>query len=124
MTASHTMPVPLGTPVLTADGNRVGDVVETASHFFVVEKGLLFTDELHIPVNAIATADADGIHLSLTDADVEGGDWALPPPPDVPAGRERAEARIGAVHGSMPRYVGAGMNGENGYDHHGLLKKP
>ena len=58
--------------------------------YFVVEKGLLLTTDLHLPLGTVGDTDADGIHLTLTDAELEAGDWALPPAPDVPVGRERS----------------------------------
>lgn len=124
MNMSTAPPVSIGTPVFTSDGSRIGDVVGVATHFFVVEKGLLLTTDLHLPLGTVDGTDADGIHLTLTDAELEAGDWALPPAPDVPIGRERPSGARAGGGGGMPQYVGAGMNGENGYDHHALLKKP
>ena len=76
MQTTYQTPLELGTHVFTKDGEKLGDIVEIQTHYFVVEKGIIFTSDLHFPMSAITSRDEDGVRLSLSKDDVENGDWS------------------------------------------------
>ena len=72
-------PIELGTTVYSSDGQKIGDVAEIQPHWFVIEKGFIFTKDLNIPMTAIDGDHENGIRLSMTKAEVESTDWSSPP---------------------------------------------
>ena len=76
MTTTHQMPLSIGTSAYTSDGEKIGDIVEVQSNYFVIEKGIIFTTDLYIPTSAVASRDDDGVRLSLSKNQIEDGDWS------------------------------------------------
>jgi hypothetical protein len=72
-------PIELGTTVYGSDGQKIGDVADIQPHWFVIEKGFIFTKDLYFPMSAIDGEHENGIRLNMTKADVENADWSSPP---------------------------------------------
>ena len=72
-------PIELGTTVYGSDGQKIGDVSEIQPHWFVIEKGFIFTKDLYFPMSAIEGEHENGIRLNMTKAEVESTDWSSPP---------------------------------------------
>lgn len=70
-----------GTPVFDVNGDRVGSVAENATQgdYFIVRKGLLFTHDLYIPLNAVARSDLDGVYLNVGKEQIQGLGRDQPP---------------------------------------------
>lgn len=70
-----------GTPVFDVDGDKVGSVSENATQgeYFIVRKGLIFTHDLYIPLNAVARSDIDGVYLNVGKDQIERQGWDQPP---------------------------------------------
>src|SRR5919112_3081040 len=77
-----TTQIQTGTSVYGSDGEKIGDVAGVADRYFVIEKGFLFTTDIYVPLSAVASADEDGITLSMTKDEVENNDWSSEPSDD------------------------------------------
>ena len=77
-----TTQIQTGTSVYGSDGEKIGDVAGVADRYFVIEKGFLFTTDIYVPLSAVASADEDGITLSMTKDEVENNDWSSEPTDD------------------------------------------
>ena len=75
------MPVTPGTDVYDATGDKLGTVQEynPQANCIVVQKGIIFTKDLYIPLNAIDSRDSNGIYLNLTKDQLKGDRYASPP---------------------------------------------
>ncbi len=73
--------VPLGTPVVDVDGERVGRVAGTEVDCLVVDQGEVYLD--HVPVSAVAGFDGRAVRLGVTLDEVHRGEAerACPHPP-------------------------------------------
>lgn len=76
MTTTFETPLEIGTHAYSRDGEKIGDIVEVQSNYFVIEKGIIFTSDLYIPMSAVTSRDEDGVRLSLTKDDIESRDWS------------------------------------------------
>jgi uncharacterized protein (TIGR02271 family) len=90
-----------GEPVYDVNGDKVGTISEYdgQSTYFVVQKGIIFTHDIYVPMSAVTRSDADGIYLNLAKDDITNQDWDNPP--------------SGGVDTSTP-YTGAGMTAAYG----------
>ena len=73
-----------GTPVFDVNGDKVGSVAENATQGdmdFVVRKGLIFTHDLYIPLNAVARSDMDVVYLNVSKDQIQSQGWISRPPP-------------------------------------------
>jgi uncharacterized protein (TIGR02271 family) len=70
-----------GTPVFDVNGDKVGSVAENATQgdYFVVRKGLIFTHDLYIPLNAVARSDMDVVYLNVSKDQIQSQGWDQPP---------------------------------------------
>jgi hypothetical protein len=76
MQSAFESPLQIGTSAYSRDGEKIGDIVEVQSHYFVVEKGIIFTTDLHFPMSLVTGRDEDGVRLSLTRDEIEKSDWS------------------------------------------------
>jgi hypothetical protein len=76
MQTSFQSPLEIGTSAYSRDGEKIGDIVDVRSHYFVVEKGIIFTTDLHFPTSMVTSRDEDGVRLSLSKDEIEKGDWS------------------------------------------------
>jgi hypothetical protein len=76
-----------GDSVVSADGKDVGTVAALHPTYMLVEKGVLFLTDYHVPYNAVDHYDADDgvVHLNVT------GDEALDSGWDQHSGNPEAE---------------------------------
>jgi uncharacterized protein (TIGR02271 family) len=64
-----------GWDVITADGDKLGDVEEVHPHYLVVGKGLIFHSERYVPVSTITAVEDNKVHLAVTKDEVERQGW-------------------------------------------------
>jgi hypothetical protein len=76
MQTTYQSPLEIGTSAYSRDGEKIGDIVEVQSNYFVVEKGIIFTSDLHFPTSMVTTRVEDGVRLSLSKDEIEKGDWS------------------------------------------------
>lgn len=62
-----------GTLVYDMNGDKVGKLsaYDPQGNYLVVEKGVLFPHELYVPVNSVASSDANAIQLNLSKSDLK-----------------------------------------------------
>lgn len=72
--------IPPETPVLSADGKKVGEVVEVHPGFLFVERGVYFPHDFYIPNDAIALYDGHEVTLKPTAAEIGREEWDQAPP--------------------------------------------
>jgi uncharacterized protein (TIGR02271 family) len=68
-----------GAEVFGADGEKVGTVATVYPGYIVVEKGFFFPTDYYIPRNAIASADANRVYLTLTKEAALTSGWDVQP---------------------------------------------
>jgi uncharacterized protein (TIGR02271 family) len=68
-----------GAEVVGADGDKIGTVAAVYPGYIVVEKGFFFPTDYYIPVNAIASYDADRVYLSVSKDAALGRGWDTRP---------------------------------------------
>jgi hypothetical protein len=71
-----------GAPVFDIDGQRIGTMsLRETGDYLVILAPDISDGRLYLPLSAINRSDADGIHLSLSRADLTGDHWTVPPMP-------------------------------------------
>jgi len=83
MTTNTTTPLQLGWDVFGSDGEKIGTIAALESNYFILEKGFLFTEEVHVPMSAVSRVDHDHVYLVMTKAQAEAEDWSTPPMSEV-----------------------------------------
>ena len=71
--------VPVETPVVDADGVELGKVIESRPGMIVVEKGLIFSSELYVPLAAIASFDGEQVRLAVSKDEARDYRWDREP---------------------------------------------
>ncbi|HEU5369890.1 MAG TPA: hypothetical protein VFU69_15565 [Ktedonobacterales bacterium] len=73
--------IPQDTPVYDVNGEKVGNVVVSTMRdgYFVIEKGVIFTQELYIPAVAVLGRDAHSVRLRLSKDELKDERWKQPP---------------------------------------------
>jgi hypothetical protein len=73
--------IPQDTPVYDVNAEKVGNVIASAMQngYFVVEKGVIFTQELYIPAPAVLGRDTHGVRLRLSKEELKDDRWKQPP---------------------------------------------
>lgn len=73
--------IPEDTPVYDVNGDKVGNISFSAMRdgYVVIEKGVIFTQELFIPVTAIQTREANEVRLLLSKNELKNDRWKQPP---------------------------------------------
>ena len=69
----------VGAEVFGTDGDKVGTVSAVYPGYIIVEKGFFFPTDYYIPVNAIASYDADRVYLTVSKDAALGRDWDIRP---------------------------------------------
>jgi uncharacterized protein (TIGR02271 family) len=79
--SGRNMPVMPGTDVYDANGDKIGKVQEynPQANSIVVQKGIIFTKDLYIPLSAIDSRDDNGLYLNLTKDQLKDDRFASPP---------------------------------------------
>ena len=60
-----------GAAVYGSDNEKIGEVAEMGSNYFLVQKGLIFIKDLYLPTSAIARVHEGHLHLNLTKHEAE-----------------------------------------------------
>ncbi len=70
-----------GTDVYDVHGDKIGTVqrYDPQANVFVVEKGLIFKQDLYIPTRDIQATDAKGLRLDLSKDDLKSDRFTTPP---------------------------------------------
>jgi len=72
----------IGTDVIGADGEKVGEVDAVERDYFIVRKGFFFPQDHYIPLTAVSSYDDDKIYLNVTKDEALEQEWANPPVTD------------------------------------------
>ncbi|MGB3330923.1 MAG: DUF2171 domain-containing protein, partial [Thermomicrobiales bacterium] len=72
-----------GTPVITFDGQKIGEVDNATGDFLLVKKGFLFPKEYSIPAAAIQTIGPDAVYLTVTKDIALAQGWDAPLTPET-----------------------------------------
>jgi hypothetical protein len=72
--------IPPKAPVITSDGEKIGEVIQEHPGFIVVERGVYFPDDCYVPNKAVAHFDGQKVYLSLTKDEVGHQGWDEAPP--------------------------------------------
>lgn len=67
-----------GMDVLGSDGEKLGEVDAIEGNFVVVKKGFFFPKDYYIPTDAVASTDADNIHLTVSKDAALNQQWEAP----------------------------------------------
>jgi hypothetical protein len=78
MDRERDQPPTVGTEVYDADGEKLGDVVATHPDYIVIEKGVIFPDDLYIP-QGHARRDGDHLVVGMSASEVKRQGWDRPP---------------------------------------------
>jgi uncharacterized protein (TIGR02271 family) len=68
-----------GWDVYGSDGEKIGDVADVGTDYFIVEKGFIFPTELYVPMSAVQSVERDRVDLSFTKDQIESQGWDRPP---------------------------------------------
>jgi hypothetical protein len=81
MTANDIHGIQEGWAVKTADGHGIGSVEEVTHTYILVKSGLISTSHRYLPSVALehVRTELKEIGLSLTQQQVDEGDWSQPP---------------------------------------------
>ena len=60
------------------DGRRLGTIREVSQNYVLVSTSRL-SEDLHVPVSAIANVEGEVVHLNLSMHEAESMGWAQPP---------------------------------------------
>lgn len=72
-----------GADVLGADGDKIGEVVDIAGDYLVVERGFFIPEDVYIPKDIIAIdQDEAGLRLVLTKKQFDAREWTDHPDDD------------------------------------------
>jgi uncharacterized protein (TIGR02271 family) len=80
--------------VYGSDNEKIGHVAEVGAHYFMVQKGSLFTKDLYLPTSSIARVHEGHVHLDITKQQAET------------MGREELPTENDAWYGSATRTAG------------------
>ena len=72
-----------GTPVITFDGEKIGEVENTTGGYLLVKKGFLFPKEYAIPAAAIENVGPDAVYLNVTKEIARSQGWDEPLTPET-----------------------------------------
>jgi uncharacterized protein (TIGR02271 family) len=61
--------------VYASDGAHIGKVAEVGQDYILVQKGLIFVEDLFIPTSAIERVEAEAVYLQISKRDVETRGW-------------------------------------------------
>lgn len=67
-----------GTPVITFDGEKIGEVENATGDYLLIRKGFLFPKEYSIPATAIANVGPDAVYLTVTKEAALAQGWDAP----------------------------------------------
>jgi len=69
----------VGTDVIGADGEKVGEIDAVERDYFIVRKGFFFPQDHYIPMTAVSSYDEDKVYLNVTKDEALEQEWTNPP---------------------------------------------
>ena len=69
----------VGTDVIGADGEKVGEIDAVERDYFIVRKGFFFPQDHYIPMTAVSSYDDDKVYLNVTKDEALEQEWTNPP---------------------------------------------
>lgn len=72
-----------GMDVVDSRGDLVGEVVEAAPSYVLVQQGRFFPDDVMVPIEAIAVIEAGVVRLAVTGEEALAASWHVGPPVGV-----------------------------------------
>jgi len=69
----------VGTDVIGADGEKVGEIDAVERDYFIVRKGFFFPQDHYIPLTAVSSYDAATVYLNVTRDEALEQEWTTPP---------------------------------------------
>jgi hypothetical protein len=94
-----------GWEVVGVDGQKVGVVKDIEPDYVVVGRGLLFTTERFVPVDAISAVEPGRVFLNVTRDEIDNRGWTTPPLPSnaVPLAGDAAIPELATISGGESR---------------------
>ena len=74
-----TSPLTVGTDVVSADGEKVGEIVAVHPAYVVVERGFVFPSATYVPRSALREIDGERAMLIVTKEEALRQPWESPP---------------------------------------------
>ena len=71
-------PLTVGTDVVSADGEKVGEIVAVHPAYVIVERGLRFPSDTYVPRSALRESDSDRTTLIVTKEEALRLRWESP----------------------------------------------
>jgi len=69
-----------GWEAVDRDGSKIGTIQEVAGNYFVITKGLIFTQDVFVPFSAVESVDQDGfVRLNIQKDEIDSLGWDEPP---------------------------------------------
>jgi hypothetical protein len=77
-----------GWTVYGIEDEKIGEVADVGANFLLVQKGLIFTNDIYIPTTAITEAhdEEQCVHIDVATGDVDSMGWDLEPSETVGQG--------------------------------------
>jgi uncharacterized protein (TIGR02271 family) len=105
---THATQIQTGWDVYGSDDEKIGDVSGVANDHFIIEKGFIFTEDVYVPMSAIASVGDERVYLTYTKDQVENQQWSSPPAAGSDAyetdrGIERDHAATGTDRDTIER---------------------
>src|SRR3954468_15137556 len=72
-----------GWTVYDQNGDKVGDVADVGPGYVLIQKGLIFTKDIYVPMNQVRNLDEDRqlVYINVASGDVDSMGWDQPPAP-------------------------------------------
>lgn len=96
----------VGTDVIGADGEKVGEIDGVERDYFIVRKGFFFPQDHYIPMTAVSSYDDEKVYLNVTKDEALEQDWTSAP---VAGTGLTSDAELGAAD----TYRGADVDAAN-----------
>ena len=72
-------PLTVGTDVVSADGEKVGEIVAVHPAYVIVERGFVFPSDTYIPRSALGEIDGKRAMLTVNKEEALRQPWKSPP---------------------------------------------
>lgn len=100
-----------GWDVISADGEKIGDVQDVQGHYIIASKGFFFPREKYVPVSAIQDVRDSKVYLSMTKSQLDGIDWDTEPDFDTAMTTNYTTTGTGSDSLLTSGYANTGMSG-------------
>ncbi len=104
---TNTLAIGRGWAVITADGKRVGDVIEVHDHYLLVSRGVIFVRDRYLPLGTVERVEDKRVILTVTEDMFRKMDLSHIPPPPIAEPSTQPLAQPMAVTEVDPNYTPA-----------------